>query len=66
MRTALLLPSVLTRIDEIFLVKELNAIHFNHIIAEDLLHAALTTPSAGFDRNYERLELYGTQQSAIG
>ncbi|KAI5893780.1 uncharacterized protein SCHCODRAFT_02747718 [Schizophyllum commune H4-8] len=59
MRTALLLPSVLTRIDEIFLVKELNAIHFNHIIAEDLLHAALTTPSAGFDRNYERLELYG-------
>ncbi|KAL1739966.1 hypothetical protein HDZ31DRAFT_48445, partial [Schizophyllum fasciatum] len=59
LRTALLLPSILTRIDEMLLVKELNAVHFNHIIAEDLLHAALTTPSAGFDRDYERLELYG-------
>lgn len=59
LRTAMLLPSVLTRIDEILLVKELNAVHFRHIIAEDLLHAAVTTSAAAFDRNYERLELYG-------
>ncbi|PVF99771.1 hypothetical protein CPB86DRAFT_756304 [Serendipita vermifera] len=59
MRTLSLLPSVMKRIDDTLIVRELNAMYFNNEINETLLHAAITTPSAGFDFDYERLELLG-------
>ncbi|EGO27424.1 hypothetical protein SERLADRAFT_446652 [Serpula lacrymans var. lacrymans S7.9] len=59
LRTALLLPSISRRIDDILIVKELNAKFFNHHITEELLLAAISTPSAGFDYDYERLEVLG-------
>lgn len=58
-RTALLLPSVLRRLDDILLVKELNAKFFDHSILEHHLHAAVSAPSAAVDIDYERLELLG-------
>lgn len=58
-RTALLLPSILRRIDDLLLVKEMNAKYFDHSIDEHQLHAALSTPSAGMEFDYERLELLG-------
>lgn len=59
LRTALLLPSVTRKIDELLLVKELNAKLFEHSILEHHLHAAISTPSAGVEFDYERLELLG-------
>ncbi|KAF5393919.1 hypothetical protein D9757_000107 [Collybiopsis confluens] len=58
-RTALLLPCIMRRLDDFLLVKELNACLFNQRISEDLLHAAVSTPSAGIEYDYERLELLG-------
>ncbi|EPQ59279.1 hypothetical protein GLOTRDRAFT_136195 [Gloeophyllum trabeum ATCC 11539] len=58
-RTALLLPSITRRIDDMLLVKELNAKIFDHSLQEDLLHTAITAPAAGFEFDYERLELLG-------
>jgi hypothetical protein len=40
-------------------VKELNAKFFDHAIIERYLHAAISTPSAGVEFDYERLELLG-------
>ncbi|KAF9247216.1 hypothetical protein BU15DRAFT_39362 [Melanogaster broomeanus] len=57
-RTALLLPSITRRIEDFLIVHELNAT-FNHSIHEDLLLAAISAPSAGFEVDYERLELFG-------
>ncbi|TFY77295.1 hypothetical protein EWM64_g6716 [Hericium alpestre] len=58
-RTALLLPSITRRIDDLLLVKELNATFFDHSISEDLLHTAVSAPSVGYEFDYERLELLG-------
>lgn len=58
-RTALLLPSIMRRIDDLLLVKELNASLFDHSISEHQLHAAISAPSAGLQFDYERLELLG-------
>ncbi|KAF5387826.1 hypothetical protein D9615_000336 [Tricholomella constricta] len=59
MRTARLLPSITRRIDDLLLVKELNARLFDHAISDKLLHMALCTPSCGVEYDYERLELLG-------
>ncbi|KIJ56735.1 hypothetical protein M422DRAFT_57385 [Sphaerobolus stellatus SS14] len=59
MRMTLLLPSIIRRLDDILLVKELNAKFFDHSIREDLLHTAISAPSAGVEFDYERLELLG-------
>ncbi|KAF8076296.1 hypothetical protein FPV67DRAFT_1471163 [Lyophyllum atratum] len=59
LRTARLLPSVTRRIDDLLLVKELNAQFFDHAISDKLLHMALCTPSCGVEYDYERLELLG-------
>ncbi|KAH7922454.1 hypothetical protein BV22DRAFT_656663 [Leucogyrophana mollusca] len=59
LRTALLLPSITRRIDDFLIVKELNAKYFDHAICEKLLLAAISAPSAGFEYDYERLELLG-------
>lgn len=59
MKTAMLLPSIMRRVDDLLLVKEMNASFFDHSIREDLLHNALCTPSAGLEYDYERLELLG-------
>jgi endoribonuclease Dicer len=59
LRTALLLPSITRRLDDVLLVKELNAKFFDHSITEQLLHAAISTPAAGMEFDYERLELLG-------
>ena len=56
---ALLLPSITRRLDDILLVKELNAKFFDHCISEQLLHTAISTPSASIEFDYERLELLG-------
>uniref|UniRef100_A0A0W0FCG8 RNase III domain-containing protein n=1 Tax=Moniliophthora roreri TaxID=221103 RepID=A0A0W0FCG8_MONRR len=59
MRTALLIPCILQRIDEFLLIKELNVRLFSSTIPDTLLHAALTTRSAGLEHDYERLEMLG-------
>ena len=58
-RSALLLPSITRRIDDLLLVKELNTKFFSHKISEGLLHVAICAPSAGYEYDYERLELLG-------
>ncbi|PPQ64716.1 hypothetical protein CVT24_008343 [Panaeolus cyanescens] len=59
LQTAMLLPSVMRRVDDLLLVKEMDARLFDHAINEDLLHNAICTPSAGLEYDYERLELLG-------
>ncbi|KAM6495963.1 Ribonuclease III domain containing protein [Amanita muscaria] len=59
LRTALILPSVLHRIDQLLLVKELNANIFENVISDSLLNIAATCPSACMEFDYERLELLG-------
>ncbi|KAG5644065.1 hypothetical protein DXG03_009155 [Asterophora parasitica] len=59
MRTMRLLPSITRRIDDLLLVKELNARLFDHAISDTLLHTAITTPSCGIEFDYERLEILG-------
>ncbi|KAI0069087.1 ribonuclease III [Artomyces pyxidatus] len=58
-RTALLLPSITRRIDDFLIVKELNAMLFDHSIHEHHLFAAISAPSVGAEFDYERLELLG-------
>ncbi|KDQ29243.1 hypothetical protein PLEOSDRAFT_1064031 [Pleurotus ostreatus PC15] len=58
-RTALALPSILRRVDELLLIKELNARLFDYSVREDLLHMAVSTPSSAIEYDYERLELLG-------
>ncbi|KAI6110462.1 hypothetical protein EV401DRAFT_1869432 [Pisolithus croceorrhizus] len=58
-RTALVLPSVMRRIEDFLIVQELNAVFFNHSIHEEHLFAAISAPSAGYEVDYERLELFG-------
>lgn len=41
------------------LVKELNARLFDNSILEDHLLSAISSPSAAFEQDYERLELLG-------
>ncbi|KAF8591451.1 ribonuclease III [Ramaria rubella] len=59
LRMALLLPSITRRLEDILLVKELNAKFFDHCIMEHLLHTAVSAPSASVEFDYERLELLG-------
>lgn len=54
-----LLPSIIRRIDEFLLIKQLNAKNLNHCVKDDLLIMATSSPLAGNDYNYERLELLG-------
>lgn len=56
-----MLPSILRRVDELLIVRELNTKLFNNAIREDELLAALTSPAALAERDYERLELLGTR-----
>ncbi|KAF9226467.1 hypothetical protein BS17DRAFT_775670 [Gyrodon lividus] len=58
-RTALLLPSITRRIEDFLIVHDLNASLFDYSLHEDLLLAAISAPSAGFEVDYERLELFG-------
>ena len=51
--------------DEILLVKELNARMFYNVIREDLLREALTPPAAEAESDYERLEILGTNRSTF-
>jgi len=55
----------MTRIDEILLVKELNARMFDNVIREDLLREALTPPAAEAEYSYERLEILGNDRSTF-
>lgn len=59
LRMALLLPSITRRLDDLLLVKELNAKFFDNCITERLLHTAVSAPSASVEFDYERLELLG-------
>lgn len=54
-----MLPSITRRLDDILLVKELNAKFFDHSVGENLLHTAISAPSASVEFDYERLELLG-------
>jgi len=56
-----LLPSIMRRIDEFLLVKQLNAKILNHCVRDDLLVIATASPIACNEYNYERLELLGKQ-----
>ena len=64
-RTALLLPSIMRRIEDQLIVKEINARFFQHVIDEHHLLAALTPTAAGAEFNYERLELLGPFGGAV-
>jgi len=55
----------MTKIDEILLVKELNARMFDNLIREDLLREALTPSAAEAESNYERLEILGNDRSTF-
>jgi len=55
----------MTRIDEILLVKELNARMFDNVIREDLLREALTPSAAEAESSYERLEIFGNDKSTF-
>ena len=59
-RTGSLLPSIISKMDDILLIKELNAKFFDHSISEGFLHAAVTSPAATAEFDYERLELLGS------
>lgn len=54
-----LLPSIMRKIDEFLLVKQLNAKILCHGVRGDLLMMATASPLAGNDYDYERLELLG-------
>ncbi|EAU84711.2 hypothetical protein CC1G_00230 [Coprinopsis cinerea okayama7 len=58
-RTSYLIPSILWKLDHLFVVKELNMQFFDNAIDEELLYMATTTVSAEMEHNYERLELLG-------
>lgn len=51
------------RIEHILLVKELNSNLFGDAIEEELLLAAISSPSANVEMNYERLEFLGTHSA---
>ncbi|ORY81751.1 hypothetical protein BCR35DRAFT_303884 [Leucosporidium creatinivorum] len=58
-RTALMLPSLLTELDQVLLVDELNQRVFKSAIYPALVRMSLMTPSACLEEDYERLELLG-------
>ncbi|KAH8113318.1 ribonuclease III [Phellopilus nigrolimitatus] len=58
-RTASLLPSIVNKLEDMLLIKELNAKYFDHSITESHLHAAVSAPAADVEFDYERLELLG-------
>lgn len=47
------------RLDDLLLIKELNAKYFDHEVSERRLHEAVSAPSAAIEYDYERLELLG-------
>ncbi|KAL8293622.1 hypothetical protein RQP46_000323 [Phenoliferia psychrophenolica] len=61
-RTYLMLPSILTELDQLMLIQELNAKVFNNDLDIARVRSALTCPSACLEENYERLELLGTSR----
>ncbi|KAI0079680.1 ribonuclease III [Panus rudis PR-1116 ss-1] len=58
-RTAQMLPSILHRIDDMLVTKQLNEVLFDGSIDEHLLLSALTPVAARAEHDYERLELLG-------
>ena len=59
-RTAVLLPSIMWKLDDWLVVKEMNNKFFDNAIREDLLYEAIAAHAAGLEMDYERLELLGT------
>lgn len=57
-RMAMLLPSIMMRLDSFLLVKEVQQV-LDTPIEDNLLLEAFTTPSASMDMDYERLETLG-------
>lgn len=64
-RTMHLIPSIMWKLDDLLVVKEMNNRYFQNSIREDLLCEALTTVSAGMEQDYERLELLGEAQHSL-
>ncbi|PWY98424.1 hypothetical protein BCV70DRAFT_150616, partial [Testicularia cyperi] len=58
-QSALLLPSILGRYDQILLGDAANAALFSSRLDTDLVTKALTSPSLGHEFDYERLEFLG-------
>jgi endoribonuclease Dicer len=61
LRMGYLLPSITRKIDELLLVKQLNAKLLDHCVKDDLLAIATSSPLAGNNYDYERLELLGAR-----
>ncbi|SPO31957.1 related to cell cycle control protein dicer [Ustilago trichophora] len=59
LHSVLLLPSILTRYDQLLLAQACNVDLFSGQIDTDLVLEALTSPSAGSGFDYERLEFLG-------
>ncbi|KAG9045153.1 hypothetical protein FS837_006952 [Tulasnella sp. UAMH 9824] len=59
LRTGLACPSIMWRINDLLLSKELNALTFQNQINDSLLLQALTPNSALMEHNYQRLEFFG-------
>lgn len=58
-RTALLFPSIIRRVDDYLLAKEVNAKLFDNWLQEKTVLIALTAPSASVEFDYEQQELLG-------
>ena len=54
-----MLPSILTELDQLLIVKELNDKVFHSRLDPDLVRRSLMCPSACLMEDYERLELLG-------
>jgi len=59
-KTATAFPSIQYRINDMLVVRELNAVLLENRVDDTLLLTALTTPSASMAFDYERLELLGS------
>ncbi|KAI8136903.1 hypothetical protein BJV82DRAFT_718564 [Fennellomyces sp. T-0311] len=57
-QSAMLLPSIMTRLDSYLLIKEAT-IRYDLPVKDDMILEAYTTPSASMAMNYERLETLG-------
>lgn len=62
LKTMLAFPSILLRINELLLVRQMNNNVFSAALSDQLLRAALTPPAASVDVDYERLEILGTSR----
>jgi dsRNA-specific ribonuclease len=58
-RSALLVPSIIARMDHSFVAREINRTFFANSLSNELITVAMTAPAANFATDYQRLEFIG-------